>query len=336
MLSKYTSNEDKDQNYLVSHYIHTKDELDEVLKGLNQGRYYYRGVNNASFKMYASSQRGWDSQNSALRGLGQQDYRSVIQCLLEKTASLKEVRDYMSAENVDYNEVFILALMQHYGLPSPFIDFSNTLEKALFFACDAAGKQDDDKKRELDDYVSLYYIGRNVDWMYTNVQTVVKRGLEGLDAQLVDLARKCNFTQCELKRMCESEVCKIRTLQYSQFKPEDVTFLTIGGPSLGVVKVAIPSVNFSCEYNIINRRLLEQDGFFVFNNTLDKPLVEIMNGEHTRYFNCINIHKSLVHHIESEYLAPKGICRESMYCEGDEVSDKLKEAIGTLKSDLCL
>ena len=55
-------------------------------------------------------------------------------------------------------------MLQHFGSPSPMLDFSNNVLKGLFFAVDNMPTWTDKGTNNLDDYVSLYYIRKDIDW----------------------------------------------------------------------------------------------------------------------------------------------------------------------------
>ena len=332
LLPQYSSIQDKDGNYLASSYIDTQEDLDKqliALEAMEEG-FLFRGIYDASYKMYSSSQRHWHQNTDWVYRIGESDYYNFIQKLANKCKTIPQVQDYVKTQNVTPNDMFCLSLLQHFGAPSPMLDFSHSMRKALFFAVDGL-RWDGIEKGDLRDYVSLYYIPKCVGWVYATCQGVMESGAQDVENMLTDFykrnPRECVDTE-EIKQ-------NFLNLTFSQFRPDgtshNIAFLPLGGPANGRVKISIPSLNISCDYLIINDRLLSQDGMFIMNNTINKPLVELMNETTTeKYFRCINIHKKLVPYINEKYLKPSNINHTSAYCEGDEIVDALQTAISKI------
>lgn len=331
-LPQYSSIQDKDKNYLASNYIDTKEELDKqlvALEAMEEG-VLFRGIYDASYKMFSSSQRHWLQNTDWVYRTGDSDYYNFIQKLANKCKTIPEVEDYVKTQNVSPNDMFCLALLQHFGAPSPMLDFSHNMRKALFFAVDGL-KWDGIEKGDLRDYVSLYYIPKCVDWVYTTCQRVMESAAQDVESMLADFIERNPNARIDSEEILHN----FSNLTFSQFRPDgtphNITFLPLGGPADGRVKISIPSLNFSCDYLIINDRLLSQEGMFIMNNTINRPLVELMNEmTANKYFRCINIHKKLVPYIAEKYLKPSNINNASAYCEGDMVVEALQSAINKI------
>lgn len=288
--------------------------------------YYFRGVNDARFQMFASSQRNWIEHEPRMARFNLADYHRTIELLIRLSWSMQEVKDYMAQQDVGYNEFFILALMQHFGVPSPMIDFSTSVWKGLFFAVDSKTPLVDNGTQDLSDYVSLYYIPREIDWMDCTIQRVMQNAANDIERRVLDFQR-VNST---MKLYTFDVEANIRYAMYRQFFPTEgnILFLPVAGPDTGRVQIDIPILNFHCDYLIINDRLLAQDGLFVFNNIIEQPLAELMNSvTHGRLFHCLNIRKSLVPFIQAQYLLPRNINHDSIYCVGDPTVDALQRSL---------
>lgn len=327
-LPQYANRAIKDQSFASISYIETEQELDFALHYLEQhnNEYYFRGINDARFQMFASSQRYWMEQLPRITRFNLAEYHRTIELLIRLSWSVQEVKDYMSQQHVGYNEFFILALMQHFGVPSPMIDFSTSVWKGLFFAVDSRNPLIDNGTQDLSDYVSLYYISREIDWMDCTIQQVMQNAASDIERRVTEF-QNLNPT---IKLYTFDVEANIRYALFRQFFPlgGNIKFLPIGGPATGRVQINIPILNFNCDYLIINDRLLAQEGLFVFNNTVDRPLVELMNTvTQQKHFHCINIRKNLVPYIHSHCLKPRGIERDAMYCIGDATVDGLQRVL---------
>ena len=326
----------KDSSFCRYIYIDDVNALNAELSKIKnvEADFLFRGVSNASYKMYSSSQREWMNR-SIVKKLSNDDYYRYVIKLIHETAKRKEVQIYMQQESVTYNEFFILALMQHFGVPSPMLDFSLSMEKALFFATDGAlNGWVDDGTDKLDNYVSLYLLPNKVDWVQATLQSVAQISAESIDSLLNNT--KINdpslFNRIDTKNVENN----IRYALFREFIPgpqSNISFLPVIGPADGRVKIDIPILNFHCDYYIINDRLLSQEGLFITNFTIDEPLVELMNRVcNNKLFTCINFRKSLVPYIVNNFITPNQINRNTVYCVGDPIVDGLQKALDNVKN----
>ena len=241
-LPMYKSWQEKELNYCENFYVRTQSELDEVLLEINvkENSFYFRGVNDAKSKLFSSSQRHWMQKSDCMLQLGTTDYYQAIELLIELSKKNKKIKSYLEKrQNLD-NDMEILALMQHYGVPSPIIDFSPNIRKALLLAIKGTNSWKDCSSDTINDYVSLYYFDINSDWVLSSVHKVHNKSIT----------------------------------------PEDVKiFMSTDSPALA------------------------QDDFFIQNNTIYKPIVEVINDQsNSRSFFCLNIHKSLIPYIKKQYI----------------------------------
>ena len=56
-----------------------------------------------------------------------EDYYNFIMDSIELTRENNRVKQYIKDNGISDNDLFILALMQHYGMPSPVLDFSHSI-----------------------------------------------------------------------------------------------------------------------------------------------------------------------------------------------------------------
>jgi len=331
-LPEYTDQTDKDSQYLHSQYIDTESELVKELSKYEsiESAYLYRGVNEARFKMFSSSQRNWIQQSAIVQKMGKSSYYDFIEELIRRTSCLAEVQAYMKKQNVSYNEMFILALMQHFCLPSPMLDFSHSLEIGLFFATDNLNPWVDKGTNNLDDYVSLYLIPNSIDWVQATIQNVMLNAAYNIENYVEDL--KKNHPNIRIDTSTEED--NIREAKFRQFRlssTSSIQFLPIEGPAGGRVNISIPILNLHCDYYIINDRIIKQQGMFIANFTEDRPLAEVMNSVCQRpLFICLNIRKNLIPFIRTKFLLPQRLTHNSIYCVGDSEVEALQNSINTL------
>ena len=333
-LSAYGSFGEKEMQYCTNEYIDTESELDSLILKLQLFEHdlIFRGVGEASYKMFASSQRHYVQKSDWVARMGHDGYYGFVEEVIRRTECLPEVQQYMQQTNVHTNDMFLMALMQHFGAPSPMIDFSENLLTGLFFASDwDENNWIDSGNNEIGDYVSVYYISKHFDWVQATVQQVMQNNINRM---IADASRTYTAGDAMSKSGNETEE-NIRHLLYRQFRLDggqsDITFIPVGGPDLSRVNVSIPSLGFECDYEIINDKIVKQQGMFIMNNTENEPLVEVMNKQaKQKIFCCVNIHKKLLPYLRERYLIPANITHDIMYEKGNPNVGDMLAAIRSL------
>lgn len=331
-LPEYKSFAEKEAQYATNEFVNTEAELENLIMKLQalEDVFIYRGVGEAKYKMYASSQRHWKQQSDWVARIGKTSYFDFMEEVIRRTESLPVVQQYMRQQNVHTNDMFLMALMQHFGAPSPMIDFSESLLTGLFFASDwDDSRWDDSGNNQLDDYVSLYYISKNFDWVEATVQRIMLSAADNIE-RMVSEAKEAGINVDT-----EETEEDIRKLLYRQFRLDndrsDIRFVPLGGPSLGRVLIDIPVINFHCEYEIVNDRIVKQQGMFIMNATETDSLVELMNQQsHQKIFCCVNIHKKLLPYLREKFLVPANKVHDMVYENDKEDVKKLLDAVGSL------
>lgn len=322
----YESFEEKSEVFKENFKIDNEEVVDSIVSiySSNEKDFLYRGINTATYKLYSSSQVQWMLSDAISKKTNIEDYYNFIMDSIELTRENNRVKQYIKDNGISDNDLFILALMQHYGMPSPVLDFSHSIFGALYFAWDKCDRTLSDTQTQLSDYISLYVINKKIDWVNCSVQNVMRNSAE----QLNDMLQKDKLFTAGMvdTKDVEKEFLK---LPYLKFK--DWNFVAVEDNPENPVKISIPALKFDCEYQIINDRIISQQGMFIANNTLDKPLVELMNDWcKEKYFVCYNIHKKLLDYIKQKYFDTNDINEERMYCTKDEESNYLEEAIREL------
>ena len=290
----YESFEEKSEVFKENFKIDNEEEVDSIVSmySSHEKDFLYRGINTATYKLYSSSQVQWMLSDAISKKKNIEDYYNFIMDSIELTRENNRVKQYIKDNGISDNDLFILALMQHYGMPSPVLDFSHSIFGALYFAWDKCDRTLSDTQTQLSDYISLYVINKKIDWVNCSVQNVMRNSAE----QLNDMLQKDKLFTAGMvdTKDVEKEFLK---LPYLKFK--DWNFVAVEDNPENPVKISIPALKFDCEYQIINDRIISQQGMFIANNTLDKPLVELMNDWcKEKYFVCYNIHKKLLDYIE--------------------------------------
>lgn len=331
-LSEYESFVEKGLQYCTNEFVNSESELDKLINHLQplENSLLFRGVSEAKYKMFASSQRHWLQKTDWVARMGKSNYYDFIEEIIRRAECLDEVQRYMLQHNVQTNDMFLMALMQHFEAPSPMIDFSESLLTGLFFASDwDDSRWNDSGKNMIDDYVSLYYVSKHFDWIDASVQRIMQSSADNIERIMSEaVVKRISLDTVETME-------NISRLLYRQFRLDgdksNVSFIPLGGSSLGRINIDIPVLNFHCEYEIINDRIVKQQGMFIMNNTVNEPLAEIMNKQsQQKMFSCANIHKKLLPYLWEKYLHPNNLKHDVVYENGKLEVTTLLEAIKKL------
>lgn len=150
MLETYKQLVDKKEKFASHVVVNSRQELDQCLADLEskqnhrKERFLFRGHNEASYKLYTSSQRFWNYRNMATTRMNYTD--AIVKMINILKAG--PLYDYYKRLGVVQNDWLYLSFLQHYGAPSPLLDFSRKYDVALFFAFDEVkfeGKGIDEK-----------------------------------------------------------------------------------------------------------------------------------------------------------------------------------------------
>lgn len=164
-LEEYTSFDEKGKFFKngeikINHNIETIFEKIKKFQELGS-TWIYRGSGESKYKMYNSAQRLYINQElhkQVPEDRISEHYKKFITGLINNCKKwnngvvVKLIKNSGINEN---NSIALLSYMQHYGVPTPFLDFTYNPYVALFFAIDNINYYPSDN--EIDNYFSLYF-----------------------------------------------------------------------------------------------------------------------------------------------------------------------------------
>ncbi len=271
---KFFQNGD-DQSFIIN----SKEELDSWFNEIGQQidisgkadatKYIYRGLGEAKYKNISSAQRYWIT--NAMKDWPKNNYLDFIIELVQiakQRPLIKKVFDYYNYSNID-REFPILSLLQHYGAPTPLIDWTYNSNIAFYFA---VSKIINANGKGINDYFSIYRID--------------KRNHDNYMKNIADLNKKDIYPEI---RSVKKNIHSIFYLSDFERRGE-----SIGKTNpLSVLKIRLRKPVTST----YNQNIIPQEGLFIFNPYSDKTLEDILPN---RQIECYNIKKDL-----SEYLRRK-------------------------------
>ena len=164
-LSEYSAIEEK-SSFFTNGDSKININIDKVFEKLKDFKeqgdgFVFRGCGEAKYMLYNSSQRLYINQelhNQIPADEISEHYRGFIENLIDSCKNWNNgvVSKLLMNAGIDENNALAyLSYMQHFGVPSPLLDYTYNPYVALFFAVD--GLEYKPSNNEIDNYFSLYY-----------------------------------------------------------------------------------------------------------------------------------------------------------------------------------
>lgn len=275
----------------------------------------YRGLTEAKYKLLTSSQRIWLSNE--MNQWAKKPYLHFISDLVKNAKSnhlIKKVFDLHNYSDSE-REFPILSLLQHYGAPTPLMDWTYNSNVAFYFATDGLTKKES-PKQDIDDYFSVYRIDR----------TEYKKTKEFLN--IIDFIDGAYPEILSFKDFGSNGDNGGNSIFYiSDFERK--------GESIGAVKPFAKLLIRTTKplTSVYNQNIIPQEGMFVFNPYSSKPLEDIFNVNLNkpnwnlalRPFDCFNIHKDLGEYLRRKIDVRYKINKAFIYPNLNDEAKRIKE-----------
>lgn len=118
----------------------------------------FRGQPEAKYMLYSSLQRLWIGRKLEKH---YKSYRELVDNLIANSKEWNSglVSRYLKNAGWHETEMSVLSIMQHYGVPTPLLDFTYDINKSLFFATQNIDFSP--PVSEIEKYFSIYYIHKD-------------------------------------------------------------------------------------------------------------------------------------------------------------------------------
>lgn len=302
MKRTYKTFKEKEQDYNCTR-IDKLVELTKCIDELNKKKSFrFRGVSEAKYLMFTSLQRHLPNWSN---------HKEYILELLANVKKNKKIQKYFEDKNISINDLSCLSLMQHLGLPTPFLDFTIDVKIALSFAADSSDAEKTEDKMTICDYCSLYYFDlKKENEINYNIQKVLKTGIDG-GVNLCEEYRKThpyeNLDDSSLRKINEYinwkqlEKIEIGYIENQEISPIVITFnneiLDINNPNIMKQKGAFLINQYK------NEMPLNENWNMRTSKRRSESMKGIKDGIHENSFtgiqtkkkmHCVNIKKSVI------------------------------------------
>lgn len=283
-----------------AHYFNQGDlkviaHVDKIFEKLDEfhamGDFIFRGSPEAKYKLYNSAQRHYINHElfaqvplkDVSKHYDQFIEHLIYECKVWNNATVKNL--LISSGIDEENSLAYLSYMQHFGVPTPFLDFSFSPYLALFFAIDNNEYSPSDI--EIDNYFSIYYTYQNAT-AFEGWKHLFNKNGKDIDKGKIPYTEVCKNSMHILLPDAES----YKILNNTNIINQQGLFF----------------------YNNSAMKPLEETylefAIYVKEHLGDKKFKEMLLLD--TFANCINIHKSLIPYIKVK-LEQKGITSEFVY-----------------------
>lgn len=303
--------------------IDTKEDFDLIYeKNKNSKSILYRGVSEAKWRIYNSLQRHWINEKIYTKGI---DYKTFIEKIIANAKAQQGgiIEKFFKKNGIGpENDIAILSFLQHYGCPTPLVDWSNSFKNALFFATENVTEYSEETK-EIDKYFSVYHIEEK-KLISASLVSIVKKGISDMQKHVkknvVQNGKSEGISESEMEKFFSKDRLKMATKMLHQ--KSLIEFITKIEKLITFPLTYFSDINEENDIQFSlnnNMNIINQQGVFIWNSDPFKPIEQVGNEHYGdkkdviyRFSKCYNIDKKLAKYVK-EKIRQEGIDENFIY-----------------------
>lgn len=303
--------------------IDNEEDFDTIFEeNKNSNGILYRGVSEAKWRLYSSLQRYWINEKIYEKGV---DYRTFIEntILNAKKQQGNVLEKYFKKNGISpNNDIAVLSFLQHYGCPTPLVDWTNSFVNSLYFATENINDYKEDV-REIEKYFSVYNIEEK-DLTSTSLVSVVEMGIQEMQQHVKQNVIKNGETEgineTEMNKFFSSERLELATKMLHQKGLIDYITKVERLMTFPLTYFSDINEETDIQFSLNNSmNIVNQQGVFIWNSEPFKPIEQVGNEQYGekedviyRFSKCYNINKKLADYVREKIMA-EGIDENYIY-----------------------
>jgi len=257
--------------------------------------YKFRGSNEAKYKLYTSSQRLWIEKELFKQNLYYHDFikKLITKC---KSWNSRTIFRFFNLNGISTNNsLAYLSYMQHYGVPTPLLDFTHSALIGLYFAVENL-HFGSPSEREIDNYCSFYVVDETNPFLYSTMKSFEK---ELKNEKNGDIDYDRYLISFPILFVTNKNIA-FKILNNTNIVNQQGMFFYNNSPDMPIEQSYLESINS-----------LKED-------LSDDEYNKLNYNEH--FATCWNIHKSLKPYILSK-LKEKGLSKKFIYPDNYDLKE---------------
>lgn len=312
--------------------IETEEDFDEIFEeNINAKNILYRGVSEAKWRLYSSLQRVWLGDKIYEKDI---DYGTFIKRLITnaKTQQREILVNFFKKNGISpNNDIAVLSFLQHYGSPTPLIDWTNSFINSLYFATFKIQNNSEDV-REIEHYFSVYHIKEEYltsSSLVNFVENGISEMQEHVKKSVVKNGKKEGINENEMNKFFSNDRLELTTKMLHQKKLVDHITKIDRLMTFPLTYFSDNNEENDIQFSLNNNmNIINQKGVFIWNSDPVKPIEEVGNEqieekeqEIYRFSKCYNINKKLEEYIKGK-LIEYGIDENFIYPKPELIAKK--------------